>query len=347
MEISVAIATHNGAPHLRAQLDSIAAQTMFPRDLVLSDDASTDTTLEIAEGFAQTAPFPVRIFRNAVALGIRDNFLNAARRCEAPVVAFCDQDDVWLPEKIYLLAGVFEDRAVSLAVHSAFVADAEMRRTGQRFPAYSRTVKSPALRTDPYFLSWGFSMAFKKSVLPVIDYVLKIVGARPEAERLYHDRWVHMLAPAFGGTVQMRDDLAIYRQHAGNVVGAPPPADRMYFRDGAKLYHNLRAKQNSSKFQAECLLLIANGNFDLFEDQARAGARYWDRVSRTFAGRADLYGDQLAAHELWRAFLNLLAQRGYRTRSRGGLGLTSLVRDVLHLFGRAARPRIGPCGKDG
>ena len=100
MNISVALATYNGARHLREQLDSLARQTLRPGELVVRDDGSTDDTLAIVEDFARTAPFPVRAQRNAVNLGWGPNFLSAALACRGEVVAFCDQDDLWQPAKL-------------------------------------------------------------------------------------------------------------------------------------------------------------------------------------------------------------------------------------------------------
>src|SRR6478609_12105203 len=98
--VSVAMATYNGAKFLQAQLDSLAAQTQLPDELVVGDDGSSDDTLAILEAFAASAPFPVRVDRNETRPDYGDNFMRTALRCTGDYIAFCDQDDVWLPEKI-------------------------------------------------------------------------------------------------------------------------------------------------------------------------------------------------------------------------------------------------------
>ena len=105
--ISVAMATFNGERHLAAQLESIAQQTLAPHELVVSDDGSTDSTLEIVEAFERRAPFHVRIERNPTRLGFAANFLTAAERCEGELIAFADQDDVWLSTKLERAAAAF------------------------------------------------------------------------------------------------------------------------------------------------------------------------------------------------------------------------------------------------
>ena len=64
MKISIAMATYNGERFIREQLNSLAAQTRLPDELVVVDDGSVDRTLEILEQFKRKAAFAVRIFRN-------------------------------------------------------------------------------------------------------------------------------------------------------------------------------------------------------------------------------------------------------------------------------------------
>jgi glycosyltransferase involved in cell wall biosynthesis len=128
------MATYNGERFIRQQLDSLAAQTLLPHELVVCDDRSTDATLSIVQEFAGVAPFPVSIHQNSERLGYSDNFLRAAGLATGEWIAFCDQDDVWLPEKLAHVAAAAKSQAtVVLVVHSATVVDPHLRPTGQRF----------------------------------------------------------------------------------------------------------------------------------------------------------------------------------------------------------------------
>ena len=69
MKISIAMATYNGAKYIRDQLETLARQSLSPMELVVTDDGSTDETLNIVEAFSAVAPFPVLVFRNATRLG--------------------------------------------------------------------------------------------------------------------------------------------------------------------------------------------------------------------------------------------------------------------------------------
>ena len=92
--VSVALCTYNGERFLQEQLDSIAMQTWTPDEVVVGDDGSSDSTLEILERWKQSVPFSVRIERNERNLGFAKNFESTLSRCTGDVVFLCDQDDV-------------------------------------------------------------------------------------------------------------------------------------------------------------------------------------------------------------------------------------------------------------
>ncbi|HZD75966.1 MAG TPA: glycosyltransferase, partial [Acidobacteriaceae bacterium] len=84
--ISVAMPTYNGERFLREQLDSLVRQTLLPVELVVCDDGSTDSTVEILRRFVTSAPFPVRLYQNDTRLGPGFNFLSALARCAGDLV---------------------------------------------------------------------------------------------------------------------------------------------------------------------------------------------------------------------------------------------------------------------
>lgn len=110
--ISVAMCTYNGERYLREQLNSIARQTMLPSELVVCDDGSVDSTPEIVDDFARSAPFNVKFARNATNLGSTKNFEKAIELCSGELIALCDQDDIWMDSKLARLANEFTDRSI-------------------------------------------------------------------------------------------------------------------------------------------------------------------------------------------------------------------------------------------
>ncbi|MCA1556539.1 MAG: glycosyltransferase, partial [Acidobacteria bacterium] len=86
VKFSIALCTYNGARYLPAQLDSIAAQTLLPDELVICDDCSTDETRDVITSFAARAPFAVRLYVNEVNLGSTKNFEQAISLCTGDII---------------------------------------------------------------------------------------------------------------------------------------------------------------------------------------------------------------------------------------------------------------------
>ena len=128
--VSVAMATYNGARHIQKQLDSLAAQSYLPAELVISDDRSEDDTLAIIQDFAESAPFPVALHVNSDRLGYRRNFMKAASLSRSELIAFCDQDDRWYPHKLAVIVEAFARPEVLLAYHNADVVGQDGTRLG-------------------------------------------------------------------------------------------------------------------------------------------------------------------------------------------------------------------------
>jgi hypothetical protein len=205
-----------------AQLESIAAQTRLPDELVVCDDRSPDETALIVERFAASAPFPVRLHVNERNLGSTKNFERAISLCEGDLIALSDQDDLWLPGKLARLEEEFQRRPRAALVFSdAEVADESARPTGRRLWESVRigrdelerlragrglgdllsgatvTGATSALRAD-----------LKRLVLPI-----------PEGLPLIHDAWIALLAACVAEVSPVEEPLILYRQHAGQQVG--------------------------------------------------------------------------------------------------------------------------------
>ena len=98
MKISVVMAAYRGEKFIGAQLQSLAAQTRPPDEVVITDDSPDDATRREVERFSGL--LPLRYVANPVRLGVTGNFNAALAQTTGDAVFLCDQDDVWYPEKI-------------------------------------------------------------------------------------------------------------------------------------------------------------------------------------------------------------------------------------------------------
>lgn len=218
--ISVALCTYNGARFLEAQLDSIVAQTRQPAELVICDDRSTDDTLAIVERFRQRAPFPVRIERNPATLGSTKNFEKAISLCTGSLIATCDQDDVWFPEKLAANEAVFvADPARGLAFSDAEVVDEVLRPMGHTMwqSIELGSIDRRRVRNGKAFevllrrwLVTGATMMFRADFLP---YLLPIPA------NWIHDGWIAFIIGAMAPVGLVERPLVAYRQHAAQQIG--------------------------------------------------------------------------------------------------------------------------------
>ena len=95
--VSVCMATYNGEPFLREQIDSILSQLNEKDELVISDDNSKDSTVDIIKSYHDKR---IKLFINKEKKGVTHNFENALVHSKGDLIFLADQDDVWLPGKI-------------------------------------------------------------------------------------------------------------------------------------------------------------------------------------------------------------------------------------------------------
>lgn len=212
--VTVLMATRNGAPHLPEQLGSIAAQQGVDWRLVASDDGSADDTPAILSAFAAAHPGRVTL-RRGPGRGAAANFLSMLPAAGARAVAFVDQDDLWLPDK---LAHALEALAQVPAGRPALYGCRTIRMTedGRDLDV------SPRWRHGP-----SFANALVQNVVGGHSAVLNPEGARLLARLSagvsvpFHDWWAYQVIAGCGGSVIL-DDRALlrYRQHGGNLLGA-------------------------------------------------------------------------------------------------------------------------------
>ena len=201
--VSVAMATYNGAQYLREQLDSLASQTRLPDELVVTDDGSTDSTLEVLADFAKSAPFPVRIERNPNNLGYAKNFEKAARLCTGDIVFFCDQDDIWHAQKIETVVARFKESCRALTVlNDARLVDETGRWSGKTQYGSIRKVGLG----DRLFVT-GCCSAHRRAWLELI---------LPIPDGMAHDLWVSRAAHELGGASIIDRPLQDFRRHGAN-----------------------------------------------------------------------------------------------------------------------------------
>jgi glycosyltransferase involved in cell wall biosynthesis len=207
--ISVVLAACNGDRYLAVQLDSIFAQTYPNIELVAVDDASSDTTYDILQQYAQRHP-NMRVYRNEENLGYIKNFERACSLAQGAFIALCDQDDYWVPQKLERLAAAIGNHPM-IYCNSA-ICNENLQPTGTL--ASDRAVLMPVtncLQQAVVCRVYGHASLFVRELLQ---------QAVPFPPVLPHDWWLSFIAACNGGISFLPEIGVHYRQHSRNAVGA-------------------------------------------------------------------------------------------------------------------------------
>jgi glycosyltransferase involved in cell wall biosynthesis len=250
--ISIALCTHNGAKFIGRQLDSILTGELLPSEIVVSDDASTDDTVGIVSGAADrlaAAGIRLVLLENSPALGVAANFERAVRACTGDLVALCDQDDVWRPDRLRLAREALDRRPGLMLVHSdARLVDGDGVPLGLTlFDALGVTADERAAIHG----GDGFDALLRRNLVTGATVLLRrelVELAVPFPAPWVHDEWLAIVAAALGGIDFLDEQLIDYRQHGSNQIGVTKltPAGRIRRllepRDGRNVYLAERAR---------------------------------------------------------------------------------------------------------
>lgn len=216
-KISVALCTYNGARYIHEQLASIACQTRIPDEVIICDDRSTDDTILLVETFSKTAPFAVHLHVNDVQLGSTKNFQRAMGIASGEIIFFCDQDDVWYPDKVESIVSKFiREPGLSAVFSDADIVAADLtpsNLTMWKTVGFDEAAKSVPLERSllKRFIVTGATMAIKSDIVPFVS---------PIPKEWIHDGWIALLVATTSSIGFVDRSLIAYRQHADNQIGA-------------------------------------------------------------------------------------------------------------------------------
>lgn len=209
-DVSICMATYNGAIYLRAQLDSILSQMREGDELIVLDDASKDGTLDIVLGYEDAR---IRVHRNDFNLGHVQTFSKVLCLASKKFIFMADQDDIWVEGRLDLMRKALNTPGIWLvSSNSKFIdaggggicaihPDLNPADSGRNFVNIFRIFTGSAFYD-------GCSMAFRKElatlVLPIPAYVES------------HDLWIAMGANLVGVNLHLRDVTLLRRVHGRN-----------------------------------------------------------------------------------------------------------------------------------
>lgn len=269
-KVAILLATYNGEKYLREQIESLLEQTYKEWDLYVHDDGSTDTTVEILKLYESTYPDKIHIVEGIPTGGAKNNFFYLLKNVNAPYVMFCDQDDVWLDNKI--AKTITEMKAIENSVNKNLpilvfsdlkVVDSNLKTLSNRMSDMQCLDMSKTLFKDLMIqnIVTGCTIMVNRSLIDMTNDITNTNCI------IMHDWWLALIASYFGVIQYIPSSLIKYRQHEANSVGAKKIFSFTYILKKLRKFREIKISLLETQKQVESFAV----KYDLFDDQLIRG----------------------------------------------------------------------------
>lgn len=206
--ISVCIATYNGSKYIKQQIDSIISQLESEDEIVISDDSSTDETVEILKSYGDPRIKIIHFNRSKKDMSthvlVSSNFENALKHSSGDLIFLSDQDDLWASDKVEVYSKYLRENDLVISDCCLIIDDIIEFETSffqGRSPKYNYLLFGSSYH--------GCCMAFNRKILNI---------SLPFPRKLpLHDAWLGLLAESLGKVKFLHKKLTYYRVHTSNV----------------------------------------------------------------------------------------------------------------------------------
>ena len=206
IRVSVCIATYNGEKYIREQIDSIVSQLTDEDEIIISDDHSTDNTINLIKEYNDPR---IKIFFNEYQKGYTQNFENALNKSQGEYIFLSDQDDKWIENKINITLKYFIHDKYNMVISDCVIVDENLNIISRSF-FETRKSKGGFLNTLIKSNYLGCCMAFERRILK------KSLPFPKNYKYLPHDLWLGLIGYAFFKVKTTDEKLILYRRHANN-----------------------------------------------------------------------------------------------------------------------------------
>lgn len=240
--VQILLSTYNGGKFLEQQLDSIIKQSYKNWRIVIRDDGSKDNTVDIIKSYVNKyCDKIIFIEDNYEHLGACQSFSRLLHYTSADYIMFCDQDDIWLPEKIEVSVMKMKEleatyNNVPILVHSNLkLIDSDLNIISNSFWKYQKL--------NPKLIGIN-NLIIQNNVTGctmMINKTLKELCAEIPEKAIMHDWWIALVTSAFGVFGYINRPLVLYRQHDKNDIGAKKYSFFSYFKRLGKFYDSMKS----------------------------------------------------------------------------------------------------------
>ena len=217
-QIDILLATYNGEKYLKEQIDSILNQTYKNIRLVISDDCSKDSTLEILKEYEKKDE-RIELYIQQSNIGVVKNIDFLLKQVKSPYYMLADQDDYWLPEKAEKSLEKLNQQNADLVFGDLDVVDKSLETIYPSFNDYMLLTRKINKYIDSYKVNYLYNCVTGCTVLAKKETVKKILPLPTNSKYLIHDHWIGLMVSLNGKLAYMPEKYIKYRQHGNNQVG--------------------------------------------------------------------------------------------------------------------------------
>ncbi len=204
MKFSVCIAVYNGEEYLKKQLISILRQLSINDEVIVVNDKSSDSSLDIINSLCDKR---ITVLNNITNLGVIRSFEKAIDQASGDIIFLSDQDDVWMPDKIQVISKYMLESQCCAVVSDALVIDSQEEVICDSY--FTLRKSGPGIWKNFYRNSYiGCCMAIRSDVKP---FILPFPKSIP-----MHDAWIGMVCDLLGEVKFLPEQLVAYRRHLAN-----------------------------------------------------------------------------------------------------------------------------------
>ena len=209
VRVSVCVATYNGEKYIKEQIGSIITQLTEEDEIIISDDHSTDGTINVIKAYNDER---IKIFFNECEKGYTQNFQNALEKSQGKYIFLSDQDDKWTSNKLDITLKYLIQDKYDMVISDCIVVDANLNILKKSY-FETRGLKGGFLNTLIKARYLGCCMAFNRKVLK------KAIPFPVNYEYSPHDLWLGLIGYAFFNVKTTNEKLILYRRHTSNASG--------------------------------------------------------------------------------------------------------------------------------
>lgn len=223
MKTDVILATYNGEKYITRLIDSLLTQSYSQFSILIRDDGSTDGTIEIIGDYEQIHKGKIKRIQDDMGnLGSSRCFMELLKHTEADYIMLCDQDDVWLPNKIEITLEKMEGLEKIYSKETPILVFTDLRVVGKDSNIVSESFWKYRKLNPETAKNWKALLASNviTGCTIMINRKAKELVLPFKLSKMIHDQWLGVNISRYGIIDYINTQTILYKQHGENVIGA-------------------------------------------------------------------------------------------------------------------------------